>query len=102
MLKKMITILRGQAIEVLLVAMPVTADLVSFHPAGAADYQRAMSSFMSIAASSDAVFAEPGVWPTSEFADPEHLNASGAVRFSRYLAPLLRQVVADEHSRTAA
>ncbi len=97
-LTKMITTLRAHAIEVVLIAMPVTADLVSFHPAGAADYQWAMSSFMSIAASSDAVFAEPGVWPTSEFADPVHLNGSGTARFSAYLAPLLRRVV-DTHSR---
>ncbi len=90
-LRAMLTSLRSQGIQVLLVAMPVTADLVGFHPAGADDYQRALAGFASIAQSAGATFAVPGVWPISEFADPVHLNGAGTVHFSSYLAPLLRQ-----------
>jgi lysophospholipase L1-like esterase len=89
-LQGLLTSLRHQGIQVMLVAMPVTADLVSFHPGGAADYQAALARFASIALASDAVFAVPGVWPITEFADPVHLNGAGTVHFSAYLAPLLR------------
>lgn len=90
-LQAMLTTLHGQGIRVLLVAMPATADLVSFHPDGAADYRRAMASFAAIARRSGARFEDAGVWPVTEFADPVHLNGVGTVRFSSYLAPLLRQ-----------
>ncbi len=93
-LKGMLTSLRSQGIQVLLVAMPVTADLVSFHPAGTTDYQAALASFVSVAQASDAGIAVPGVWPTSEFADPVHLNGAGTVHFSKYLAPLVRHALA--------
>jgi len=101
-LENMITALRARQIQVILLAMPVTADLVAFHPAGDADYQAAMASFTSIAATSDALFVEPGVWPTSEFADPVHLNGLGAARLSTYMAPLLRRAVGRGGSRVAA
>jgi lysophospholipase L1-like esterase len=94
-LQDLLTNLRRQGIQVLLVAMPVTADLVSFHPAGAADYQRAIASFGAIAQASGALLEVPGVWPVTEFADPVHLNGSGTVHFSKYLAPLLRKSVAS-------
>jgi hypothetical protein len=94
-LQDMLTSLRRQGIQVLLMAMPVTADLVSFHPAGIADYQRALTSFAAIAQGSGAQLGVPGVWPISEFADPVHLNGAGTVHFSSYLVPLLRQATAE-------
>jgi hypothetical protein len=97
-LQGLITNLRRQNIQVLLVAMPVTADLVSFHPAGAADYQRALASFGSIAQASGALLAVPGVWPINEFADPVHLNGAGTVHFTKYLAPLVRQAAGSARS----
>jgi lysophospholipase L1-like esterase len=88
-LQDLLTSLHRQGIRVLLVAMPVTNDLIAFHPAGVADYERALASFGSIAAASGATFADPGVWPTAEFADPVHLNGAGTAHFSGFLAPLL-------------
>jgi lysophospholipase L1-like esterase len=97
-LRAMITSLRAQGAKVMLVAMPVTADLVSYHPGGTVDYQTALDSFAAIATAAGAQYAVPGVWPTPVFADPVHLNAVGAARFSTYLAPLLRQALVSSGS----
>ncbi|MGH9125506.1 MAG: hypothetical protein ACRDZ8_12385 [Acidimicrobiales bacterium] len=89
-LSGLLTWLRRRGIEVIFVVMPVTADLVGFHPGGAAEYQRAVAAFRSVAQSSGAEFSVPGIWPTSEFADPVHVNGAGTAAFSAFLAPLLR------------
>ena len=47
-----------------------------------------------ISSSRGARLVVPGVWPIEEFADPVHLNGAGTGHFSKYLAPLLRPVVA--------
>ena len=91
LLQGLIAQLRHQGIAVLLVAMPVTQDLITLHPGGAGDYQRAMDTFAAIAQRAGATFAQAGVWPTTMFADPVHLNGTGSVRFTQYLAPLLPQ-----------
>jgi len=88
-LQDLIARLRQQGIAVLLVAMPVTQDLITLHPGGAGDYQRAMDTFATIAQRAGATFVQPGVWPTTMFADPVHLNGAGSTRFTKYLAPLL-------------
>lgn len=88
-LANLLSTLHRKAIAVLLIAMPVTADLVSFHPHGAADYDKALSAFAAVAKSTGASYVVSGVWSNAEFADPVHVNAAGTALFSRYLAPLL-------------
>lgn len=83
--------LRKHGITVVFVIMPVTSDLVGFHPHGAADYHNAVTAFTAIADDTGAQVSVPGIWPTTDFADPVHLNGVGTALFSRYLAPLLRQ-----------
>jgi lysophospholipase L1-like esterase len=90
-LADLFTSLRKQGISVLFVVMPVTSDLVGFHPHGTADYQNAVTAFKAIADDTGAQASVPGIWPTTDFADPVHLNGAGTALFSRYLAPLLRQ-----------
>lgn len=94
LLEDMITEIRRKGARVLLVAMPVTADFISFHPRNDADYQDAMDAFAGVAERTGVPFFQPGTWPTAVFADPLHLNAAGAAQFSTYLAPLVRQEVA--------
>lgn len=97
LLQDMIRSIRRQGARVLLVAMPVTADLVRFHPRGEADYQAAMDAFAGAADRSGATFVQPGVWPNAVFADPVHLNGAGAARLTSYLEPF----VADELAKAA-
>lgn len=94
-LQEMIRAVRRAGARVLLVAMPVTADLIASHPRGDTDYQAAMSAFSGAAERSGATFVQPGVWPNAVFADPVHLNAAGAARLTAYLAPLVEQEVAQ-------
>ena len=89
-LQTMIDSLRHRGIQVVLLAMPITPVAVSFHPRGMEDYQTAMDSFAAIAARSGIAFEQPGIWPTSLFADPIHLNAAGTAQFTSYLAGILR------------
>ena len=92
-LQEMIRTLRVEGARVVLVAMPVTADLVAAHPKGEADYVKAMEAFAGAAQRSGATLLQPGVWPTTLFADPVHLNGAGAARLTDYLAPFLQQEV---------
>jgi hypothetical protein len=89
-LQTMLSSLRRQGIAVLLVAMPVTADLISLFPGGGPTYRGAITAFGAVARGAGAGFVVPGVWPTNLFADPVHLNGVGTAQFSAYLAPLLR------------
>lgn len=98
-LQDMIRTIRIEGARVVLVAMPVTADLVAAHPKGDADYREAMEAFAGAAHRAGATLLEPGVWPTSLFADPVHLNGAGAARLTEYLAPFLQQEV-DAARRT--
>ena len=89
LLSGLITWLRQRGTRVLLVVMPVTADLVRLLPHGPADYQSSLDAFRSVAAGSGAQLSIPGIWPTSSFADPVHLNGAGTAAFTRFLAPLV-------------
>ncbi len=93
-LQEMIRAIRVAGARVLLVAMPVTTDLIVAHPGGEADYRKAMEAFAGVAQRSGAAFVQPGVWPTALFADPVHLNGAGAAQLSSYLAPLVQQELA--------
>ncbi len=93
-LQELIRSVRRQGARVLLVAMPVTANLLGYHPRGAADYEDAMTAFAGAAERSGATFVQPGIWPDEQFADPVHVNGAGAARLTDYLAPLVGREVA--------
>jgi hypothetical protein len=75
-----------RGIFALVVNMPVTADFVAFHPHGAADYHEASAAMRQLATAANVPFVDVGVWPTSLFGDPIHLNAAGSQRFTAVLA----------------
>ena len=93
-LQELIREIRVRGARVLLVAMPVTTDLIAAHPRGEADYLEAIEAFAGAASRTGATFVHAGVWPTSLFADPVHLNGAGAAQLTSYLAPLVQQEVA--------
>lgn len=78
--------LTDQDIRVLVVNVPVTEDYVSTHPNGNADYERYQEQLSAMAAESGAAFVDPGVWETTYFAEPLHLNGAGAQRLSGLVA----------------
>ena len=94
-LQELIRTVRREGARVLLVAMPVTADLVRYHPNGEADYRAAMQAFAGAAERAGAAFVQPGIWPNTLFADPVHVNEAGSVRLTAYLAPLVQQEAAQ-------
>lgn len=93
-LADMIRRIREQGARVVLLAMPVTADLVRFHPNGDADYQAAMQAFAGAAERTGATFLQAGVWDRFLFADPVHVNAAGSSALTTWLAPYLQQEAA--------
>lgn len=90
-LMEMIREIREQGSRVLLVAMPVTADLVRFHPNGDADYQTAMAAYKDAAERTGVTFVQSGVWDRFLFADPVHVNAAGTNALTTYLAPFINE-----------
>ena len=93
-LMEMIRGVREQGARVVLLAMPVTADLVRFHPNGDGDYQAAMQAFARAAERTGATFLQAGVWDRFLFADPVHVNAAGANALTTWLAPYVQQEAA--------
>jgi len=81
--------LKRAGTKVLILDVPTTADYIALHPHGAhdyADYQRALRT---LAANAGVALIDPGVWPTHDFADPLHLNRSGADRLTDLVAERL-------------
>jgi hypothetical protein len=76
-------------IKVVVVNMPVTADFVSFLPHGRADYDKATAATAILAGETRATFVDGGIWATTYFADPIHLNGQGTQRFTHLIAPAL-------------
>lgn len=86
--------LAGSGAAVVLVDSPVTQDYVNFHPgrdAGYAGYRQALAA---VAARAGVPFFPGGLWDTSLFADPLHLNERGARQYAAQLAGLLMPEVA--------
>lgn len=85
--------LQASGAEVILVDAPVTQDYVNLHPHGAADYVTYRNALAQLAAGTGITLIPGQVWDTSFFADPLHLNASGAHRLSVALGTELRSAL---------
>ena len=85
-LRSLLAFLRDRHIKAVVVAMPVTEELVSLHPHGRLDVDRALAAMRDVAAAGGARFVDEGVWESRWFSDPIHLNGSGAIRLGRLLA----------------
>ena len=82
--------LRAQNVEVVLVALPVTADYIDLHPRGAVDFERFLAQAQALGSGPGVEFLDRHDWARdSEFADTHHLNGAGADRFSADLAATL-------------
>jgi hypothetical protein len=85
--------LTGRGIRVVLVRMPVTADVIPLHPDGIADRERFGRVLASFAAAHPVTFidAEAAIGgPTGLFVDPLHLNTAGERRVTTFVLEKLR------------
>jgi hypothetical protein len=80
--------LQAEGIEVVLVLMPLTDDLVALHPNGEADVAAGMRALEAEAeaAGVELLRYDSGPWPEEIFADPLHLNGQGTEIFSELVA----------------
>jgi hypothetical protein len=79
-------------IRVVLVEMPVSADIYDFHPRGAADYQDFERALAGVVADThvDFINMTPSFASFDSFTDPFHVNSIGRERFTRLLADAVR------------
>lgn len=89
-LRDLLTELREDGRQVLLVATPVTQDYVEAHPHGARDHDQFTATIAALARDLDIPLLSSGVWDTSFMADPLHVNRAGAARLSRAIRQALR------------
>jgi hypothetical protein len=78
--------LRAKGTDVVLVDLPLAPDAIDLMPHGRADRDAMSVALANAASSSGAVFIDTGVWDTSLFGDPIHLNDRGAARLSQLVA----------------
>jgi len=81
--------LQRSGAQVLLVDVPVTQQYIDLHPAGSIDYAAYQLAIGQVAANADIGFMGGQIWNTSYFADPLHLNETGAQRLAGQLATRL-------------
>lgn len=89
-IRSLLTGLVDQGLNVVVVDMPVTADFVSYLPQGTQDYQRSSAAIEQVTKESGATYVDAGIWDTSLFCDPIHVNDQGSARFGQLVAPHLR------------
>lgn len=88
-LRRTVEWLRRRGIDVVVVAMPVTADYAALHPGGTPTYEAAIARLRDTAVGAGARWVDVGIWPTRLFADPMHVNGAGAARFTDRIAELV-------------
>lgn len=88
-LRRTVQWLRDRRIDVVVAAMPVTADYAALHPGGTPTYEAAIGRLHDTAVRAGARWVDFGIWPTRLFADPMHVNGAGAARFTDRIAELL-------------
>jgi hypothetical protein len=82
---------REQGARVVLLDVPVTADYIDLHPAGAADYESYGQALAGLAGQAGVELLRPGIWDPSLFSDPLHLNGAGVERLTAELDAYLTQ-----------
>ena len=85
-LRQIVADLRTEGARVVIVELPLTNDAVAYLPHGQGDLTATGEALRLVAGQTGADYLATGVWPTSLFADPGHLNGRG---FSLLTAGLL-------------
>lgn len=92
-LHRLVDMLKQENVKLVLVKMPITRDLIPMHPHGQKDYERFERVLDEIvdARALTLVDAASRIDDERYFVDPIHLNARGAERFTRLVAPAIRE-----------
>ena len=82
--------LQGHGIAPVILNMPMTPLGVGYLPHGQVDYDAYSQRLRGLAGTLGVQYIEGGVWPVEQFADPFHLNRSGAQHLTDLLATEVR------------
>jgi hypothetical protein len=93
--------LRRAGSEVVIVDLPLTADAEGYLPHGASDVAATASALQRVASAAGARFVPTGIWPTSLFADPGHLNGRGAAALTAQVLPVITALLGPDGSTAA-
>jgi hypothetical protein len=74
----------------LLVDMPITSDYIALHPNGWGDWATYEKAMTAIASASGVAEVPAQLWTPAYFADPFHLNGTGALRLTGLLVRRVR------------
>lgn len=89
-LRDLVTDLRSQGIGVLVISMPITADFVAWMPYGRRDHDACVGAIKGVTESAGGLHRDAGIWERKLFADPIHVNRSGAERVTALAASAVR------------
>lgn len=92
-LGRLIDQLRNAGAEVVLVAMPVSADFVDAIPGGPSSYESAIGRLLATGRAHGALTSSAGEWPAADFADAAHLNQTGTARMTAWMSSELAHVL---------
>jgi hypothetical protein len=93
-LRGLIVRLEAQGARVVVVDMPLTSDAVGYLPGHMASVQATDQALRDVSAATGASYLTTGIWSNAMFADPGHLNGSGAAQLSRLLTPAVQAALA--------
>jgi ABC-type sugar transport system substrate-binding protein len=86
---RLVANLQSRGIRVVIVDLPLANDIMSYLPHAQSDVQATALALQEIAAQAGVPFAPTGLWPDTFFADPVHLNGTGAHLLTAGLMPTL-------------
>jgi hypothetical protein len=88
--------LQRQGVRVVIVNLPLARDAVSYLPHGEGDVEATALALQQIAADTGVAFVPTGVWQNAFFADPVHLNGTGADLLTAGVMPTLMAVLGGQ------
>jgi hypothetical protein len=88
-LRQLVVDLRTEGARVVIVELPLTNDAVAYLPHGQGDLTATGEALRLVAGQTGSDYLATGVWPTSLFADPGHLNGRGAEALTTQVMPLI-------------
>jgi len=93
LLRRFIADLQAGGAHLVIVDLPMTAEAVSYLPHGSADAAASAQALSDLATAAGVPFIPAGVWPTTYFGDPVHLNGRGGATLTTALLPAIESAL---------